>query len=492
MKRSLDNNQRGVALLICLFSLMIITAIALGMMYMGDTELRINDNYRNSQKAYAASRAGLEEARDRMQLGSPFPITRPAKVPVPTGDIVYLLNPAGATDPVQPWNVANPYFDTELCQEGFPGLGLADPGPGVQCNSVPAGAGWYTTVNSISPFTNTAAALNYKWVRISLKTNSTAEPVFINGSAAAGTAGTQACWTGKNEVLLPVGKANCAAAGYVDLYVLTSLAVMPNGSRRMTHMEIAPAVPVPVQGAIYSNLAQNYGDALNVTGNTDPVCSAPSVYGGVSGSTITTPGGGNITGSPAGTKANATPFPYNLNPADPTSIVSVLQAMAQPIDAAGTGVTGSGSPATYTGPHATLGTIPTVTYNGNGDVTAISAPGTSKMYYSPGNLTLGTNTIGGAPVNGQGVLVVNGNLTLNITNGMNYFGLIIVTGNITMTANGAVAAGANFHGAIINGGTFSAPMSNLSGSVFVHQNACMVQKGLDMPLNEVASSELPY
>jgi hypothetical protein len=94
-------------------------------------------------------------------------------------------------------------------------------------------------------------------------------------------------------------------------------------------------------------------------------------------------------------------------------------------------------------------------------------------------VNLGVNTIGGAPVNGQGVLLVHGNLVIDITNGFNYFGLIVVTGDITMIANGKTSATSNIHGAILGGGKFSSTLSNLGGSVFIHQNACMVNSALN-------------
>jgi len=47
-KASGKNETRGVALLACLLALMLLTAIALGLMYLGDAESRTNDNFRSS------------------------------------------------------------------------------------------------------------------------------------------------------------------------------------------------------------------------------------------------------------------------------------------------------------------------------------------------------------------------------------------------------------------------------------------------------------
>jgi hypothetical protein len=259
-----------------------------------------------------------------------------------------------------------------------------------------------------------------------------------------------------------------------QVFTLTSLAVMPNGGKRIVQSEVSSPPGVPVDAAIHTLLSQVMGDALNVTGFTDPSCTAPSTPGAVSGQTVTVPGQGNVTGTPTGTVNNA-PFPYNL-----PGIINSFSSQSKPIDSPGTGVTGSGSPASYTGPHATLGVPPTVTYDGSGAITAITSPGTPAIYTSPGNLTLGTSVKGGAPVTGQGVLLVQGNLSIDITNGFNYFGLVVVTGDISMTANPSTSASSNVHGAIVGGGKFNSNLANLSGSISIHQNACLVNNVADV------------
>lgn len=99
----------------------------------------------------------------------------------------------------------------------------------------------------------------------------------------------------------------------------------------------------------------------------------------------------------------------------------------------------------------------------------------------------------GAVVIGQGVLIVNGNLVMDVTNGFNYFGLIVVTGNVTMTANPSASANPHIHGAIIAGGQFNAPISNFGGSISIHQNACLVQTAFGgLSYRTVAVRELMY
>jgi hypothetical protein len=382
---------------------------------------------------------------------------------------LYITNPSATDSTIQPWLSTDPYFDDQICKE-------------MTCGGSTQPTTWHLTSASASSTYAASPVMPYKWMRIMLKVNKsaagTSNVMYVNGSNSSTSLNYQACWNGTNEVV-----ASTSCSGTMPVYEVTSLAVTPSGSRRMLQYEVANQT-INVDSAVETKLAQTWGDALNGTGNTDAVCAGPNVSGAKSGSTITEPGGGNITGSPALVQ-NAT-IPYNVN-----SIVSKLQVGATSI-ASATGVTGSGSPTAYSGPHAVLGVAPTVTYNGNGGITAITAAGSPVTYYSNGNLTLGVSTIGGAAVSGQGVLLVNGNLTIDITNGFNYFGLIVVTGNITMTANSAETATSNIHGAILGGGTFSSNLTNLGGSIFIHYNSCMVTNSQSQTFATVATRELMY
>src|SRR5438270_12015413 len=56
-------SQRGIAMMVALLALLLLAAIGMGLMFMADTENSVNNNYRDSQKAYFAARAGAEQAR---------------------------------------------------------------------------------------------------------------------------------------------------------------------------------------------------------------------------------------------------------------------------------------------------------------------------------------------------------------------------------------------------------------------------------------------
>src|SRR5436305_2220447 len=78
------NNERGIALFMAIFALMLLSAIAAGFMYLANTETAVNANYRSGQQAYFAARAGLQEARLRIMKGNP-PAT-------PNGDLYAQAN----------------------------------------------------------------------------------------------------------------------------------------------------------------------------------------------------------------------------------------------------------------------------------------------------------------------------------------------------------------------------------------------------------------
>ena len=91
---------------------------------------------------------------------------------------------------VDPTDPANKFFDDELCHEWATALSISNPGANTPCTQG-APSGTYTTMASTSPGTGTTAAINYKWVRVTLKQNGTL-PTYAVDSAAAAAA--QVCW----------------------------------------------------------------------------------------------------------------------------------------------------------------------------------------------------------------------------------------------------------------------------------------------------------
>src|SRR5258708_18424473 len=93
--------ERGVALLIAIFSLMLISVVAIALIVSSGTDSALASNYRTSASAYYASLAGIEEARGRLLLTNanciPLPThanctAQPAS-PMPLTQVLYIINP---------------------------------------------------------------------------------------------------------------------------------------------------------------------------------------------------------------------------------------------------------------------------------------------------------------------------------------------------------------------------------------------------------------
>src|SRR6188508_1167229 len=118
-----------MALLSTIFTVLLLTAIGMAMIYASNMDSMINANYRDKQRAQYASVSGVQEARDRIQpVNVVAPITAPLVLPaLGAANVIYIVNPRSG-DSVEPWDASNPYFDNELCQErvlsltGTPGV----------------------------------------------------------------------------------------------------------------------------------------------------------------------------------------------------------------------------------------------------------------------------------------------------------------------------------------------------------------------------------
>jgi Tfp pilus assembly protein PilX len=210
------HGEHGVALVITMLSLMLLSVIALGMLVSTNTETSITSNFRDKQAATYAAIAGLQEARDRIQPVT-HSITAPTDVPsLSAANVIYVINPKSG-ETVAPWDMTNPYKDTELCHAAV--LGLTNSGAGVPCSSsttgmvVTSNSSWRSVVNdslsSSAPW-NLATPLDVKWIRITLKTNNMT-PIAVDGNSSSGR---QVCYDGYHQVSLPSGYgSDCAPDG---------------------------------------------------------------------------------------------------------------------------------------------------------------------------------------------------------------------------------------------------------------------------------------
>src|ERR1700704_956761 len=214
--------ESGMALLLALFALLLLSAIGLFMVMSSDTETRIDANYSSNLRAYYSARSGLEEVRDRMRLPATSPGSLAAQLPQDVagnaGGVLYVVNPA-AGENVDPTDPNSPYFDDQLCHDFNSGVAAPDS----KCTVQPATQNWNAVQLSL-PAAN-AIPLGYKWTRINIKTNRTAAPYCVDQKCDPATLDTRVCWDGLSEQLSP-GTTNpsCDANGMQTVYMLTSLA----------------------------------------------------------------------------------------------------------------------------------------------------------------------------------------------------------------------------------------------------------------------------
>lgn len=317
--------ERGVAILITIFALVVLSAIAAAMIFLAATDTTINRNYRSAQKTYFGAKAGIERVRSRMvpsanDLAGKTPT---AAFPAPTklpgsaaGSIVYILNPAivsGATETIDPTSSTSSYYDTELCHE-FPGLygistGTGSISPGTSCTAAITNAG---AIGTQTETLNTAAApygqkyLPWKWARITMKSNTAvSDPTcttncagWVNGTSGntdLTDQGNQVCWDGAHQfVAKDAGYPDCVTQtgpnpnSYEPVYLVTALALDNNmvagtgvnPTRRMAQMEIGVIPTINPIGAVSTQSAVILNGTLGITGWDMCTCQCTPTSGG--------------------------------------------------------------------------------------------------------------------------------------------------------------------------------------------------------------------
>jgi hypothetical protein len=525
-KRNLRNKERGMALLIALMALFLISAIGLGMMYMSTGETSINANYKDTQLAFFAMRGGLEEARDRLRTNGPNSIASAlATMPLPgnANSIVYIRNPrAGETVDPTTYSPNNSYFDDELCHETVAGL---------SCNQSIPGNMVQPYVASNSPYNLTSSSLTYKWVRITLKQNNT----FLNALVApidlTHTATSQVCWdsTNNQEVLLSyLNSLGLPGTPYTNcdqprtmggqqvgpLYIVTALAITQSGSRRIGQYETAAEYITPPPGALSLDgpgqpaniFSQPSSNQYYVNGNdgSAPSGSPPAKAGctanqpaapaiGTSATGVTNIDA-NLLGPPNRSDhyIGSTPSPSVADDttqlsttmyANPSTLNNLVSTLANGADhtlnsCSMNGSVYNGNTAACTPPAQGLGTLanPQITYV-NGD-------------FNMGNAS------------GAGVLVVTGDL--NVTGNGQFTGLVLIIGQGIMNVNGG--GNGTFYGSVFiaNTNSHTSPFTQLStvgqpllnwnggGGNGIYYNSCWADAINGMHYQVVASREEMY
>lgn len=252
-----NKQERGAALVMALFALLLLSAIGGFMLLSARTETRIDSNYSNNLRAYYGANSGLIEVRDRLKYSSAttpggLADRLPTDIAGNANGVLYVLNPS-AGEVVDPTDPANKYFDSQLCHDYNSGADA-----GTRCSSVPTTSGWNLTAQASIP--PASGPLPYKWVRINMKTNRQVLPNYcVDQPCATAALDTRICWDGQAEQISPAGALPaCDANGMQTVYTLTALGstgtLSDNSARKIVRTEVvAPSIRPP--GAITMDAA---------------------------------------------------------------------------------------------------------------------------------------------------------------------------------------------------------------------------------------------
>ena len=422
-----SKSEEGIALLISIFVLLLISVVAIALIVSSGTESALAGNYRSSTGVYNAAIAGLEEVRARLRPSTPisFKNTDPAFLPSGGASLVpcapvYMINPLGGEN-VTPWVPGSTYADTEFNQE-FAGIcGLPNPSPSTL--SI-----WNRNPLNGLPFPGPL----YKWVR-------------INGVTEQSLKLDVVTYDGRVDDAVPIyyyGTFNNNGSGS-EVLELTALAVLPNGSQKLVQYLAAP-----------TPLNLNFNAALTLDGSN----MQPNVQ-------FTVPNTSNfsVRGNDQYSAGSCNPGPGVVDavgytdPSDST-ITSAIQAAPASQDRRGN----------YTGVAPTLDVVP-VTVSGNlqtvGGLNAlVQTISQNADVVVNGNATQ-SNMPAAMSASNPMTIVINGDLTFNGWHSTGY-GLLLVTGTFTFdpdaTWNGIVLVIGNGKIYSHQGGT-----GQLNGAVFL-------------------------
>jgi hypothetical protein len=433
-----------VAIVIAIFTLMLISVVATALILMSGTESAMKGNYKSAMHAFYDARAGLEEGRGRLWTGNPnsiancvFPGPGQMMPTTPAIRVCYIVNPSD-DEVVNPLDLSanNPFADTEFQREW---------------NIPVTGAAVQPLIISTSPIPGTSiAGPLYKWVRITPR-NELSANIDVDGDGKIDPNSPPLFFDGTQQFLSSV-----PVPGAGQVLTVTSLAVTPYGSRRMVQYAVASPL---------STLALNFPAALVLTGGTpdDNTYQAPSAASfNLNGNDRSGSDPGNcalppqavdamgLTGDPTEVIGDIPKSRKNnylgvgASKPDIQNIASLLPLSEQSVnglESMATTITNSATDV-IPGPAMTLPNLG----SGAGPVIEVVQ----------GDLTINSSTT----TTGYGILLVTGNLTVSGSFGWRGIVLVIGQGNF----NGTQSAGNEFDGAILVAKTRD-PQGNLLGSL---------------------------
>ena len=215
--------EAGIALLVSIFVLLLISVIAIALIVASGTESSLAGNYRSATGVYYAALAGLEEARARLVPKNPnsFTNTDAAFLPSPgiplaLGQVRYITNPVATEDVL----AANP--DSEYAAE----FGSAPLPANVKTTASLSGAGG-------------VQGPPYKWVRINAiseqSLNLDVKPLDSIKDASP-------------EIFYDGAQFNTSSSGSQVLEI-TSFAILPDRSQKFLQYLVAP-IPLTFNAAL--------------------------------------------------------------------------------------------------------------------------------------------------------------------------------------------------------------------------------------------------
>lgn len=397
--------ERGAALVIAIFSLLLISVVATALIVTAGTQTAIKTNYKSAMQAFYYAKAGVEEARGRLWVstsgltadpisGCVFPTGQPMQV----GQVCYIRNPANG-EIVNPLDPSNAYADTEYAQE----WGGAPPSSAQIIDSTSAVAGMPGPL--------------YKWVRITPRTDLSAQfgtnnsPVFFDGA--------------NTNSVGPSGQ----------VFTITALAVTPSNSRRMVQYTIAPnsfAAAVPTFPAALTLDGNGVTFTPPSNGNNGNGNGNDGGGGGVGGGGQNSGSGFQISGIDSSVQGNSSGVPAigYINPNDYSNSNSGLSVAA----ASSNFTSPSGVP--------NVALLSPATQGSNGLSSSMLTPGgldaivqsiaanadavlTGPLTQSDANNLMPSGMSATNPV----VVVVNGDFTFNSWHNTGY-GVLVVTGQL--------------------------------------------------------------
>lgn len=423
-----------------MFAVLLVSLAAISLLLSAGTETALAGNYRSSASAYYAASAGLEEARGRLlsknadffnnTIANFIPTTGTPQLAV--GQVRYITNPVAAE------NVLTVYPDTEYDSEfGAGSLAAA------------SGAGNVQPIPSVSTVTSggtTYLGPLFKWVRINPATEkSIGVDVDADGNPNDNT--TPLYYdpahldAGGNPLPSLIVSAAPPATAF-QVFELTSLAVLPNGSQKLLQYIAAPVtlnLQLPAALTLNTNNASMDGggsSGYQINGQDQCNAAAPLLpaigYNGGGSTNYTNiknglplPYRNHYVGAPPPGPDPPTPSVVNVvgtlspNLQTPASLDQLVQLITQNADAVLTPASGT---------HADPGDLPSGMSPTHPMTVVVDGD-----YSQTGGFT------------GYGLLVVTGDFTFGANSG--WRGIVLVIGQGTVTGNGN--GGNEFDGAIL-------------------------------------------